>query len=251
MTGPPPPPRPVRPKKTALLVAQRILESIALQGNTVGDRLPPERVMLEQYQVGRGTLRESLRFLELQGVLTLKPGPGGGPVVSQPDAGVLAFTLSLLLQFTDAPFRAVLEARTALEPLMARLAAERITDAQLAALGENIAATRAAVGDEREFLRLVSQYHDLLAAASGNALFGYLIGALQQMLDGSAVGVHYTQSPQLATVAVHERIHAAVAARDGAAAAQRMTDHLQDYAAYVQAHYPGALSGANRWTRQD
>jgi len=41
------------------------------------------------------------------------------------------------------------------------------------------------------------------------------------MLDGSAVGVHCTKSPQLATVAVHERIHEAVAARNGSAAKQR------------------------------
>ncbi len=52
-------------------------------------------------------------------------------------------------------------------------------------------------------------------------------------------------------MAVHERIHEAVAGRNGSAAAQCMTEHLQDYAAYVQAEYPGALSGANRWTRQD
>jgi len=52
-----------RPQKTAMLVAQRIVADINRRGNAVGDRLPPERVMLDEYEVGRGTLRESLRFL--------------------------------------------------------------------------------------------------------------------------------------------------------------------------------------------
>ena len=83
--------------------------------------------MLEEYQVGRGTLRESLRFLELQGIISLKPGPGGGPVVERPEATSLATSLMLLLQFADAQYRVVAEARVALEPTMARLAAERMT----------------------------------------------------------------------------------------------------------------------------
>src|SRR4051812_39401907 len=95
----------IRPQKTAMLVAQRIVADINRRGNTFGDRLPPERAMLEEYNIGRGTLRESLRFLELQGVISLKPGPGGGPMVERPDGTSLATALSLLLQFHNTPFR--------------------------------------------------------------------------------------------------------------------------------------------------
>ena len=116
-----------RPPKTALVVAKRIIEDIARRWNTVGDRLPPEHLMLEQYGVGRGTLRESLRFLELQGALVLKPGPGGGPIVNHPDAGTLSASLSLLLQFDNAPFSTIMEARSVMEPSLARMAAERMT----------------------------------------------------------------------------------------------------------------------------
>ncbi|MGO1236570.1 FadR/GntR family transcriptional regulator, partial [Microbacterium gubbeenense] len=101
----------LRPQKTALLVAQQIVADIQQRGNVAGDRLPPEKVMLEQYQIGRGTLRESLRFLELQGMITLKPGPGGGPVVEQANGTGLATSLTLLLQFENAPYRDIVEAR--------------------------------------------------------------------------------------------------------------------------------------------
>src|SRR4051812_17506063 len=117
----------IRPQKMALIVAQRIVRDIERQGLGPGDKLPPERMMMENYEAGRGTLRESLRFLELQGVLSFKPGPGGGPVIEKPSAENLATTLTLLLQFDDARYRVIAEAREAFEPVMAQLAARRIT----------------------------------------------------------------------------------------------------------------------------
>jgi GntR family transcriptional regulator, transcriptional repressor for pyruvate dehydrogenase complex len=65
-------PNPNRPRKTALLLAQRIVRDIDQNNLRPGDTLPPERVMTQTYEAGRGTLRESLRFLELEGVLFLQ-----------------------------------------------------------------------------------------------------------------------------------------------------------------------------------
>src|SRR5262249_32700102 len=73
-----------RPKKTAMFLAQRIVAEIADRDLAAGSPLPAERDMLEDYGVARGTLREALRFLEIQGVITIKTGPGGGPLVGEP-----------------------------------------------------------------------------------------------------------------------------------------------------------------------
>src|SRR5690242_15187455 len=94
-------------QKAAVIVAKRIVGQIERLRLGPGDKLPPERAMQEEYGVGRGTLREALRFLELQGVLSLKTGPGGGPVVRQPDSTHLATTLALTMQFADAPYRVI------------------------------------------------------------------------------------------------------------------------------------------------
>ena len=58
-----------RRPKASLIVAREILEDINSRGNQVGERLPSEEHLAERYGVGRATMREALRFLELQGVV--------------------------------------------------------------------------------------------------------------------------------------------------------------------------------------
>lgn len=236
-----------RSTKTALLVARRIVEDIARRGNTVGDRLPPEHLMLEQYGVGRGTLRESLRYLELQGVLTLKPGPGGGPIVQRPDGSILAATLSLLLQFEGAPFSTIMEVRTALEPTMAALAAERIDESGLARLRESLEGTRAGIADTAGFNAASERFHDVVAWGSGNAMFGYLFDAMSGLITGSAIGVEYPRRQREHTCAAHEEIYAAIARRDPDAARDLMAAHIREHATYLEKRFRSALSRPIRW----
>jgi GntR family transcriptional repressor for pyruvate dehydrogenase complex len=236
-----------RPKKTALLVAQQIVEDIARRGNTVGDRLPPEHLMLEEYGVGRGTLRESLRYLELQGVLTLKPGPGGGPVVRQPDGGTLAATLSLLLQFENAPFSTIMEARAALEPGIARLAATRVDDAALERLARNIAETRERSDDHAAFSALSEQFHELIAWGSGNALFGYLFDALTGLIAGAPMGITYPARQRRLTCDIHQDIYTALADRDPDTAAHLMSGHIREHTTFLEKRFHTELAQPIRW----
>lgn len=239
----------LRPQKMAMLVAQRIVEGINERGNRIGDRLPPERVMLDEYEVGRGTLRESLRFLELQGIISLKPGPGGGPIVEQPDSTALATAITLLLQFENAPFRTIVEARTALEPMMARLAAGRINAEQLATLKHSIDHQRANIDDEQIFIEMSRLFHDTVAQGSGNLLFGYLIHALLDMLDGSAMGMEYPEKHRVATCDIHEKIYLAIETGDPEAALTAMEEHIAGIWKYEERYYPELLEAPIAWSR--
>lgn len=238
---------PTRPQKTAMLLAQRIVGDINRRGNTVGDRLPPERIMLEEYEVGRGTLRESLRFLELQGVIALKPGPGGGPVVQQPDATSLATSLTLLLQFSNAPFRTIAEARGGLEPMMAQLAAERMSDEQLLDLHASVDTMAEHIDDQVVFLEENKRFHDVIARGSGNAMFGFLVDALLGILDGSAIGIDYPEVRRLAVVKAHTSIYDAIATRDPEASAEAMRDHIAQYLTYAEKKFPDVLAAPIVW----
>lgn len=237
-----------RPQKTAVIVAQRIVDDIFKQGKTIGDRLPPERLMLEEYDVGRGTLRESLRFLELQGVISLKPGPGGGPVVEQPDATSLATALTLLLQFGNAPFRTIAEARVGLEPLMAQLAAERMSDDSLTELRSSVDRMSDNLRDQGIFLEENKRFHEIIAHGSGNALFGHLVDALLDILDGSAIGIDYPENRRAAVHKAHLTIAEAITSHDPAASAAAMTDHIDQYVRYAERKFPEVLNEPISWS---
>lgn len=238
---------PMRPQKTAMLLAQRIVADINRRGNTVGDRLPPERIMLEEYDVGRGTLRESLRFLELQGVIALKPGPGGGPVVQKPDSTALATSLTLLLQFANAPFRTIAEARGGLEPMMAQLAAGRMSDEQLADLKASVDTMYDHLGNQAIFLEENKRFHDVIAHGSGNAMFGHLVDALLGILDGSAIGIDYPEVRRVAVHKAHLNIYEAIAAKDPAQSAAAMQDHIDQYLKYAEKKFPDVLAAPIVW----
>src|SRR5262245_53560806 len=84
-----------RPLKTAERVARDITRDIISGGLATGDSLPSEAAMLTQYGVSRESLREALRLLEVQGLIAIRRGPGGGPTVGSVDPANLGRISSL------------------------------------------------------------------------------------------------------------------------------------------------------------
>jgi GntR family transcriptional regulator, transcriptional repressor for pyruvate dehydrogenase complex len=238
-----------RPPKAAMLVAQRIVREIVRGNVQAGDLLPPERVMLETYQTGRGTLREALRLLEFQGVIALKPGPRGGPVVLNPDSSHLASTIVLLMQLKQAPFRTIVEVRMALEPMISRLAAERISDDSLTALGETIEQMRKELDDQEQFLDANQRFHDIIAWSSGNLLFGYVVDSVLGIMDGTVLGIDYPAPRRAAILTAHEEIYKALLDRDPAASEERMREHIKAYVRYAERKFPEVLGHVIQWDR--
>ncbi|MBF6619301.1 MAG: FadR family transcriptional regulator [Patulibacter sp.] len=236
-----------KPKKTAMLLAQRIVGEIVDSGLEPGASLLSEREMLEEYGVARGTLREALRFLEIQGVITIRTGPGGGPVVNAPASRHLASIIAMMLQLDAAPFRSVLEARATLEPWMARRAAERRTEAQLESLHESVRRIEAHTDDVDAFLDENSVFHAEIATAAGNEVFSMIIGSLNWIVDGSVLGVTYSETQRSAIAREHRRIYQAIVARDGDRAAAAMAVHMHDYGTYLERFFPQLLDAPIRW----
>jgi GntR family transcriptional regulator, transcriptional repressor for pyruvate dehydrogenase complex len=204
-----------RPKKTAMLLAQRMVTEIAERRLEPGTPLPPEREMLERYGVARGSLREALRFLEIQGVLTIKTGPSGGPIVGRPGSRHLASILAMMLQLEHAPFSDILEARQILEPPLARLAAERMADEQIEELKASVSRMRDEIGDGEAFLEENQNFHSKIADAAGNHVFALMTSSLTWISDATALGVSYPLEARHSVCKEHARIQKAIADRDG------------------------------------
>lgn len=236
-----------RPQKTAMLLAQRIVREIVEREHEPGQMLLPEKDMLVEYEVSRGTLREALRFLEMQGVLTIRPGPGGGPTVSSPDARHLASTLALLLELSGTPFRVIVEARQTLEPAMAAMAAERIPPEILTALDDSVEGMAQNLHDLAEFLDENARFHELIAWASGNQLFGYLVTSLHWITDGTALGVDYSPERRKAVLRAHERIVEGIRSGDPDEAAKATKRHIDEFARYLDRNYPSLMEQPLSW----
>lgn len=235
------------PPKRATVIAQRIVREIRDRKLPPGSHLPPERDMLETYNVGRNTLREALRVLELQGVLTIRPGPGGGPVITSPDSRHLASTLALLMQFADTPFRAVIETRQLLEPITARLCAERGDHELLRQLRESVDRMGDSLDDRDAFLDENRSFHDLVAWGSENPLFGYCINSLHWITDGTVLGVDYPRRFRKIVWQAHDLVCKGIESGDGAIAEAAMRKHMDDTLAYFERHYQRQMDEVLSW----
>jgi len=228
-------------RKLSTLLADSLTETILKNGLQPGDRLPPEREMREQFGVGRGTLREALRVLEAEGLIIVRAGPHGGPVVAKPDAERLARLLIFLLIGWSATLRDVYEVRVMLEPLAVAEAATKATPEQLEAIRASEVAVRAAMDDEPTFIFENQRFHRLLAEASGNpVLVAYLIQMLT-IFDGYAMGTHFDLKIRRQILKDHRAIVNAVAARDPEKAHRAARLHVNGSIKFIKTHYPEVL----------
>ena len=232
--------------KRALVLAREIVEDIESNARGPGDRLLHEDAMVARYDVARATLREALRFLELQGVIHLTKGRGGGPVVARPQTADFASSMALILQFMDADLQALLELREAIAPTVAAKAAQMATAADLAAL-EGCLAQLERERESPQFEETNRRFHDLLGWASGNPTFGLLISALHLLTRSVSVGLGYSAQERHTQLRCLRRVLHAVRMRDAAGARRQMDRLIAGSTQYLAERSPDLLAQKVRW----
>lgn len=241
---------PGRTPKAAVLISQRIVQEAQDAGLGPGDLLPSEKAMVEQYQIGRGTLREALRLLEFQGVVTMKPGPRGGPVLQKPTAAFLSGAWVLLMQLNNAPLRSIFEARLTIEPVLTQVAAANISPERLAEIGNTVEQMKSSLkGDRQLFLEANKEFHDIIAWSTDNPLLGYLADSLLEVTNNTIVGIDFPLARRKATLAAHESIFKAMERGDSPASMTEMTEHIDDYLKYAEKKFPDIMGSVVRWDR--
>ena len=171
-------------KKAHEVVADEIRQQIVEGALTEGQRLPPEDDLTVQFGVARTTLREALRVLESQGLLEIRRGRGGGPVVTHPDLEPISMALAVVLQLQGTTVGDLDAARQMIEPEIAGWLAFMHATADLTALvaAIDVAAEAADRSDGPAFGLAAVEVHEALVESAGNTTLATLTRLLQGML---------------------------------------------------------------------
>ena len=163
------------------LVADNIRRKIILGEFRDGDFLPNEAQLLEQYQVSRPVLREAIRILQSESMLTIRRGSKGGARVNAPRPGPVARLAGGLLQYEHTTVFDVFRARAIIEPPAVRLLAENRTPQTIQQLREALEREADAIGEPRRWGRVHAEFHTLVVELSGSntlALFADIMAEI-------------------------------------------------------------------------
>ncbi|MGM7721862.1 FadR/GntR family transcriptional regulator [uncultured Metabacillus sp.] len=198
-------------------VVDRIVQLLVSGQMKAGDKLPPETELMEELDVSRPVIREALSALETLGVITRKTREGtffNNKIGSHP------FSVMLALAVDNLP--AIIEARMALELGLVTMAAEKITDEQLAALRETIDGI--ANSKDNNYGDYDKEFHRIIAVSANNPI-------VEGMIDSLLITHHKIDSlietrERDLTVSHHEAIYSALEQRNPQEAFQHMYNHL-------------------------
>jgi GntR family transcriptional regulator, transcriptional repressor for pyruvate dehydrogenase complex len=235
-----------RSPKASERIARSLVNYIVDNGLSEGTMLPVERELVEKFEVGRTTLREALRLLETRGVISIRPGRLGGPVVRRPRPEDLGESLTLLLQFEHSSLSDVMEARQTIEPAIARMAAERITEAELLDLSASVQRMYDHLDDRAVFIEENRYFHGLIAEASRSDVLQIFSAALKSLADGDGVGVNLTIPQRRSVAKAHDTIVAGLYAGPDEAR-DAMAQHLSDAAKVWRRYHGKLLDRPVRW----
>ncbi|WP_293237815.1 FCD domain-containing protein [Mycolicibacterium sp.] len=165
-------------RRIAETVASELREGI-LAGR-MADRLPTQDQLVSDFGVSYPSVREALRILETEGLVTVRRGSVGGAEVHRPDQSSGAYHLGLLLQGAQVTLGDLAEGLLLLEPMCAGEVARRSdrATAVVPALTANVEASAKAVSDGVAFTRIAREFHDLVVAFTPNDTMRYVVRSL-------------------------------------------------------------------------
>lgn len=221
-------------------VADLMLETILSKRLDVGDRLPSERELGEQFGVSRTVVREAVRALVAKGVITVRSG--SGLRVAAVDASAVRESMSLFLRGGTLDFEKVHEVRALLEVHMAGVAAERADEQDLSRLRDVHERMRREAADVESAARDDLEFHRVIARATQNDLYLLLMDSIgSALIDIRRKNLGSGSSPM--TVDQHEHVLERIAARDPDGARAAMQAHLDAVAHWWREHSRAGVAG--------
>lgn len=191
-----------------------------------GDKLPSETVLMEQFGVGRSSLREAIGALSLIGMLTVRPGHGTHVAPSVGESFSKPLRWGMFVSWRE-KLHEFIEARISLEQTLVGMAAERATEADIAEILRGLNLLKSSKLSKRRAIQADLVFHMAIANASHNSVLSRFLEELRQPVKNwmeqkaSLFGGYDSVFEQ------HEAVYNAILARDPARAQKAMREHLE------------------------
>jgi len=205
-------------------VVVRLGEYIVQRGLRPGEKLPPERELMESLRVGRSSLREAVKALRAVGAIDVVAG--GGMYVGRGGTTALSKPLSWAVFFNANSINQAVEARRILETELAGLAADRVTDDELAALRGHLDQMSAAASDPAAYLAADVAFHLAIARAAHNDVLYYALEMLQHVVRAWIRRILRKANGEPVSLDEHARILAALERHSPDDARRAMSAHI-------------------------
>ena len=218
---------PIQSVKVFERVAAQIEKRILDGELRIGDRLPTERALAEQFHVSRTAVREAMKILAQKGLVDMRPGRG--TIVVDGAREAMENSIGLLMKMKSGEVGSsddLVEVRAILETEIAALAAARATEIEIAAMREAIRVMDESLDDADAFITADNSFHEALAQATQNALILTLLNSIVNLLSEQRKQIFEVEGGPQRGQMHHRRILECVIRRDPASARAAMGAHL-------------------------
>lgn len=226
----------VRVPKAAELVARHIRNAIIRGELADGDTLPAELHLIEEFDVSRPTIREAVRILESEGLVTVARGARGGARISAPNYEMIERAAGITLQAQGVTISDLYEMRTLIEPPAARLVAERNSEAAVPILRNHVENEMTLVNDRFAAATAIAQFHSLMIDLAGNKTLTMFSQALRGLIDAHVLHAQRRMPKEDAAVSEkrlrfglksHSKLVDLIEAKDGPGAEAHWKEHME------------------------
>jgi len=204
-------------------IAAQIKQAILSERLIDGDRLPPERALADQFQVGRVTIREAFRTLEAMGLIEIKKGSAGGAFIRAADPDAMATMIMDRFQLEGTTHDQMIEARIGIETAIMSSVIKNATEEDIEKIREDIKISKEVLKPEHagEIVARMINFHILLAEASHNIPYKMFIRSMMQWASRKLGDWVPSPEEQKYSYTSHREICEAIEARD-----ERLAQHL-------------------------
>jgi GntR family transcriptional repressor for pyruvate dehydrogenase complex len=217
---------PIQTERLYEQIVHQIEQRIAAGDLKVGEQLPPEKELAEQFGVSRTAVREAVKALREKRLVEIRPGKGTFIMNGAPET--MRHSLDLIMKFkAGRSDMHLVEVREILEPGIAALAATRITDETIQLMRNAVDIMDTALEDVDMFVEADLDFHLALAEATQNPLIPILIDSVIDMLREQRKRTGLVRGGLERGQYHHKRILEAVMRRDPEASYKAMQLHLQ------------------------